>query len=98
MGTTRGLAPEAARALPSDGVLTILSVLVALVTVAGMVVLARLALGAAATLGASGPLSGLGTRREARDALSETALRRRAAVIRPDLKPHRRRGSRDEGR
>ena len=93
-----GLSAVDARHLPSSRWLTILSLLVGGVAVAVLGILARFAVGAGAAFGAFGTSSGLGTPREARDALSESALRRRAAVIRPDLVRQRRRRSQGETR
>jgi hypothetical protein len=81
-----GLPPRAARHLPDAQTLTVLILLAEVLTLAALVLAVRLAVRrGVATLGAAAPGSGLGTVRDARDALGEGVLRRRARVVRPDL-------------
>ena len=93
-----GLSDVEARHLPSSRWLTMLSLLVGCLAAAVLGISARFAVGSGAAFGAFGTSSGLGTPREAGDALGESTLRRRAAVIRPDLVRQRRRRSQGETR
>jgi hypothetical protein len=92
----RGLSRDDARHLPGTRWLTTLSLLAGCAGAAGLGALARFALGAGTGFGVFGTSSGLGTPRDARGALGESALRRRAAVIRPDLIRPRPRGRRSQ--
>ena len=80
-----GLPHAQARHLPAATELSILTVLAEVIALTSLVWLAALLAGGTSGLGTAST-GGLGTAREARAVLGHSALRRRTAVVRPDLR------------